>query len=244
MSSTVDKQILALWQMVIQQIQPREVGVALELYCELVEFDLDNKTANIHVEHKSVIKVINAEIPKLESAFEAVLRDSIKIHLEVSQAESESVEQAKILTDERYAWSKAVSTVDATNQGLGASYQWNGLNFRSKSEIKIAQALDERGVLYFPNARGRLSLNYRRVNREADFLICCEGRWGILECDGGIYHQTAADDHARDLLWNAHGVWFIKRFSSSECHNNPTKVVDLFLEMLRLFSEQNAGGRT
>lgn len=243
MSRPVYKQILALWQMVIQQIQPREIGVALKLYSKLVEFDLDNKTATIHVD-KPVIKVINAEIPKLESAFEAVLRDSIKIHLEVSQAESESVDQVEIPTDERCAWSEEVSTVDATNQGLGSPYQWNGLNFRSKSEIKIAQALDERGVLYFPNARGRLSLNYRRVNREADFLICHEGRWGILEYDGGIYHQTAADDHARDLLWNAHGVWFIKRFSSSECYNNPTEVVDLFLEVLKLFSEQNAGGRT
>ena len=125
------------------------------------------------------------------------------------------------------------------NQGLNANHKWSGLNFRSKSEIKIAEVLDERGILFFPNIRGRVSLNGRRVNREIDFLICDEGRWGVLECDGEQYHQTAADDHARDMIWNTHGIWFIKRFSATECYKNPTKVVDAFLEMLKRFHIQN-----
>jgi hypothetical protein len=132
----------------------------------------------------------------------------------------------------------SVGVGDGNNQGLGGEYQWNGLHFRSKTEIRIAQALDERGVLYFPNAKGRLSLEYSRVNREADFLVCYEGAWGILECDGEMYHQSAANDHARDMVWNANGIWFIKRFSSAECYDNPTRVVDMFLKMLKLFASQ------
>lgn len=35
-------------------------------------------------------------------------------------------------------------------------YEWGGVYFRSKSEIKIAEELDNKGVLFFANARGRI----------------------------------------------------------------------------------------
>lgn len=221
MTSTVDKHTLALWKQIIQQTK---LGNALAEFMELVEFDLANKVATIRVESAPTAKALSPHLSKLESAFESVLRVDIKIRLEVPQVEIEEA-QAEI-----------------TNQGLGAPLEWNGLRFRSKSEMKIAQVLDQRKVLYFPNARGRLLDNYQRVNKEADFLICHEGRWGILECDGELYHQSAAKDHSRDMVWNANGIWFIKRFSSTECYNNPEKVVDLFLEMLRAFHLQTHRG--
>ena len=59
-----------------------------------------------------------------------------------------------------------------------------------------------------------------------------------MECDGETYHQSAAKDHARDMVWNANGIWFIKRFPSDECYSTPEKVVDMFLGMLRAFDLQ------
>lgn len=219
MPSTIDKHILALWQQIIQQTK---LGSALGDFAELTEFDLANKVATIRVESQPTAKAISPYLPKLESAFESVLRVDIKIRLEVPEVE--------VVED--------IDKSSFTNQGLGAPLEWNGLRFRSKSEMKIAQALDKRKVLYFPNARGRLLDNYQRVNKEADFLICFQGCWGILECDGETYHQSAAKDHARDMVWNANGIWFIKRFPSDECYSTPEKVVDMFLGMLRAFDLQ------
>ncbi|MGL5926213.1 DUF559 domain-containing protein [Chroococcidiopsis sp.] len=221
MTDTVDKHILALWKQIVEQTK---LGNALSEFMELTEFDLPSKTATIRVDSQPTVKAISPYLPRLESAFESVLRVDIKIRLEVPEVEAETLAS------------------EITNQGLGAPLEWNGLRFRSKSEMKVAQVLDQRKVLYFPNARGRLLDNYQRVNKEADFLICHEGRWGILECDGEMYHQSAAKDHARDMIWNANGIWFIKRFSSTECYNNPEKVVDLFLEMLRAFHLQTHRG--
>ncbi len=112
--------------------------------------------------------------------------------------------------------------------------QWQSLSFSSVSEVKIAQALDLIGVLFFPNCRGRLSTTEGRRNRECDFLICYEGIWGILEVDGEPYHPAsrAAEDHKRDGFFLDHGVW-VHRFDANECFQYPDGVVRRFLERLK-----------
>ncbi|MGL5922866.1 DUF559 domain-containing protein [Chroococcidiopsis sp.] len=251
MTSTVDKHTLALWKQIIQQTacikaswrsppgKLHALGDALAEFMELVEFDLASKVATIRVESQPTAKAISPYLPKLESAFESVLRVDIKIRLEVSEVE---IEEARTEITNQGLGSELLGAENLPPKRRAAPLEWNGLRFRSKSEMKIAQVLDQRKVLYFPNARGRLLDNYQRVNKEADFLICHEGRWGILECDGELYHQSAAKDHSRDMVWNANGIWFIKRFSSTECYNNPEKVVDLFIEMLRAFHLQTHRG--
>jgi uncharacterized protein YjbI with pentapeptide repeats len=136
-----------------------------------------------------------------------------------------------------------------TNQGISAkkSLTWNRLRFRSEAEVKIAKVLDEMGVMFFPNAWGRVMSEEGMINREVDFLICWRGKWGILECDNEIMHlvnslkkgklPSAARDHNRDKDFNRHGQWFIKRFTEEECKKNPHKVVSQFLDMLHKFHE-------
>lgn len=125
----------------------------------------------------------------------------------------------------------------ASNQGadLGAARVWNNLRFRSESEIKIAQALDKAGVLYLPNCRARLGPADNRVNREADFLVCYEGKWGILEVDGEPFHPPSrtAQDHERDRLFKLHGVLVVEHFDARECWENPSGVVTRFLRILK-----------
>jgi hypothetical protein len=112
--------------------------------------------------------------------------------------------------------------------------QWQNLSFSSVSEVKIAQALDRAGVLFFPNCRGRLTTTEGRRNRESDFLVCYDGIWGILEVDGEPFHPAsrAAEDHKRDGFFLDHGVW-VHRFDSNECFNCPDDVVRRFLQRLK-----------
>jgi very-short-patch-repair endonuclease len=135
-----------------------------------------------------------------------------------------------------------------TNQGIKAKKKlnWKGMRFRSEPEREIAIVLDEMGVMYFPNASGRVMSEDGMTTREIDFLVCSRGKWGILECDG-ISHilnsikkgqmPSAALDHKRDNDFNRHGQWFIKRFTAEECERNPHKVVRQFLDMLHKFHE-------
>lgn len=122
------------------------------------------------------------------------------------------------------------------NQAVEAqsSLVWSNLRFRSKSEIRIAQALDKAGVLYLPNCRARLGGSGERRNREPDFLVCHEGKWGILEIDGEPFHppSRAAHDHERDRLFRSHGVRVVEHFDASRCFSDPDVVVREFLQLL------------
>jgi hypothetical protein len=110
---------------------------------------------------------------------------------------------------------------------------WNNLYFRSQSEIRIAEALDRAGVLFFPNCRGRLGLSIRE-NREADFLICHNGRWGILEVDGETFHPPSrtVQDYARDRAFREHGVRLVEHFDATRCYERSDEVVGRFLRLL------------
>ena len=115
-----------------------------------------------------------------------------------------------------------------------SSLSWMNLNFRSKSEVRIAQALDKAGVLFLPNCFARCSTTEGRRNREADFLVCSDGRWGILEVDGEPFHPPArtVHDHERDRIFKAHGIRLVEHFDSGECFDKPDVVVNRFLQLL------------
>jgi hypothetical protein len=111
------------------------------------------------------------------------------------------------------------------------SLEWKGLIFRSESEIKIAKTLDHRGIFFIPPVRVRLNANKKsRQTRELDFVICHEGKWGVLEVDGPFHVRDA--DVERDQWLEAHGITSIQRFPSLRCFQEPQAVVDEFLHHL------------
>lgn len=122
------------------------------------------------------------------------------------------------------------------NQAIGGfnARTWMNLNFRSQSEIKIAQALDRASVFFLPNCKGRLGGNQNRKNREADFLICSEGKWGIIEVDGEPFHPPSrtTQDHERDRLFRKHGIRVVEHYDANRCYQNPNEVVSEFLKLL------------
>ncbi len=124
------------------------------------------------------------------------------------------------------------------NQGIPIQnkplFNWNHLRFRSPHEIKIAEALDAYKILFLPNCMARFSspkLQERR-NKEADFLVCHEGKWGIIEVDGETTHPSAAKDHERDRLFHLYGIRVIQRYTAQQCINEPQQVVREFLNLL------------
>ncbi|MFZ1028857.1 MAG: hypothetical protein WAN66_21865 [Limnoraphis robusta] len=112
--------------------------------------------------------------------------------------------------------------------------EWKGHYFRSPQEVEIAKELDSRQILFFPNAGCRVLEEKGMHTREIDFLVIIDGNMGILECDSERYHQSAARDHKRDGLFNAHGIWFIRRYTSQDCQD-PKKVVDGFISDFEKF---------
>ena len=112
---------------------------------------------------------------------------------------------------------------------------WDNLRFRSQTEIRIAQALERAGVMFFPNCMARLSISDEATgNREPDFLVCADGRWGILEVDGDPYHppERAAQEHERDRVFRLRGLK-VERYSGGRCFETPDAVVAEFLKLLR-----------
>lgn len=123
-----------------------------------------------------------------------------------------------------------------SNQASGAqnTRMWQGFRFRSATEIKIAEALDRAGVLFFPLPKARVVTPSGHMNVEPDFVICQEGRWGILEVDGEPFHppERSAIEHDRDRLFKAHGVICVERFDAKRCYSNPDQTVQNFLLLM------------
>jgi hypothetical protein len=111
---------------------------------------------------------------------------------------------------------------------------WETLRFRSLTEIRIAEALDRAGVLFFPLCRARLSAPNGRVIREPDFLVCKDGKWGILEVDGEPFHPPSrtVQDHERDRLFLSYGIRLVQHFDADDCYVTPDAVVKKFLTLL------------
>ena len=124
------------------------------------------------------------------------------------------------------------------NQGVqfysnSTIHTWERLRFRSKTEIKIAEALDRTGVLFVPNSLARLTTPKGRENKEADFLICYNGKWGVLEVDGP-YHtaERRVEEQERERIFKKNGIKVVERFDAQRCYNHPDEVVQEFFNMI------------
>lgn len=121
-----------------------------------------------------------------------------------------------------------------TNQGIiGDTEQitYNTLNFKSQSEIKIAQELDCKGILYFPLP----AASFGGIIKEPDFMIQhpITGQWGVLEVNGP-HHTNSAKDHQRSRLFFERGL-LCQFYTAEESYNNPSYVVENFLTILEKF---------
>jgi len=132
--------------------------------------------------------------------------------------------------------------VDNTSNNQGVQFYanstihtWENLRFRSKTEIKIAEALDRTGVLFVPNSLARLTTPKGRENKEADFLICYNGKWGVLEVDGPFHTaERRVEEQERERIFKKNGIKVVERFDAQRCYNHPDEVVQEFFNMIEI----------
>lgn len=133
-------------------------------------------------------------------------------------------------------------TQQPQQNGTGGNYtkEWGGLYLRSEAEVRIAEALDQTGLLYFANARGRVGLKDTVVSNsqltgrvEADFMVFYRGNCLILEVDGRHHNEqgNTVRDYARDRVLLKAGVPTV-RFTAKDCLERPQDIVAEFLSIL------------
>ncbi|QQE64156.1 hypothetical protein GFS31_08350 [Leptolyngbya sp. BL0902] len=136
-----------------------------------------------------------------------------------------------------------LTTSSPSTSQAGGNYtkEWGGLYLRSEAEIRIAEALEQTGLLYFANVRGRVGLQDTIVSDsqltgrvETDFMVFYQGVGLILEVDG--QHHNAQDqavrDYARDRVLLRAGLPTV-RFTAQDCLRRPQQVVAEFVSILK-----------
>jgi len=196
----------------------------------LVKICIDSSGSQMRLRQPSKVSEVNANLSGAN--IDGTILAYQKVSEELQRENQQLIEQIKLLESHLIQQKSAQDLTKVSNQGINAPHEWKGFYFRSKAEIKIAEALDRAGVLFYPNSKARLNKAEARVNKESDFLVFQAGKFGILEVDGREWHQIAADDHERDRLFKRYGIRVIERFDASRCWNEPDKVVQEFLEIL------------
>lgn len=177
-----------------------------------------------------IISVPVGNLPKFTETIRQILTDATKIIM--PQEVGFDVDLCQISPILEMPPEEDDPLTNNTTIGNVATINHDGLRFRSKSEIKIYDELKKQNILFFANATAVLGGLNKKL--EPDFLICLEGRWGILEVMGDIYHpaSTAMKDHERGRRFKTYGLLFIEFYDASECYNSPEKVVSAFLKQL------------
>lgn len=147
--------------------------------------------------------------------------------------------------DER--WESQIKTMITQSKGSNQSlvsdllsiregrplHVWNELRYASKSEIRVAQEFEKRKVMFFPLAvavRADTGENWID-HREVDFLVCDNGKFGILEV---AYHPGRYEKDSEKNHWFKHsGILCIENFTAERCYNEAEAVVTEFLAILR-----------
>jgi len=72
--------------------------------------------------------------------------------------------------------------------------------------------------------------NFYKDHREPDFLVCDDGRWGILEVS--FHPDRFEKDAEKDAWFKKSGILCIQHYSAERCYNKSQEVVDEFLDIL------------
>ena len=107
------------------------------------------------------------------------------------------------------------------------TYYWNGWRFSTAAQVKIAEALDRAGVLFFPNSKGRVTTTAGRENEESDFLVCYQGKLGILQVN-----LSEANPELDYEGVQSQGIRLVRHYEPIQCSEEPEKIVLEFLQLL------------
>ena len=185
--------------------------------------------------------------PRTRPGFYMKLSDSLHLGYAGQPDGHGSQHQWRLFYDERLKDRLAAITTGSpmpgsqSGNGAGSGFiEWGGLYLRSEAELRIAKALDQQEILFFANARGRVSLLDAPVSNdqsngrvEADFMIFHQGKCLILEVDGQhhLEGEQATRDYVRDRMLLRAGLPTV-RFTGRDCLERPQAVVAECLSIL------------
>ena len=223
---------------IIESASTRALGWILEQHCQLHITDTTLEVV-FQGNHRMAHELLHEDdtLRTLQQIAHMALGRDIAVRIIDAPVWAEAPAKTEALQPQKT--NDALFETPVSNQGRQFDkekpvFVWENLRFRSHTEIRIAQALDRRKVLFLPNCAARLGFSQRQ-NREADFLVCDKGKWGILEVDSPDSHPPArtVEDHERARLFQAHGILLVQHFDGGECFENADGVVDKFLYLLR-----------
>jgi len=111
-------------------------------------------------------------------------------------------------------------------------YRWNDWEFTSESQVKIAEALDRVEAIFFPNPRGRFTTLKGRQNQQYSFLVCHQGKWGILAIEPDASGGGSDNNQRINPIFPAGGISAIKHYQHRQCCQEPDTIVEEFLSIL------------
>ncbi len=154
-------------------------------------------------------------------------------NIKESESCQSDLSKDKRLDDKTDLEEEEIKGEEAVNESANSppatlTHSWNGWQFCSGAEVKIAEALDRAGVLFFPKATARLTTPEGRQNQTPHFLVCYEGKLGILAVDV----EAEALGRPTDVTWQSQGIRIIQHYDVIECDAEPDRVVLEFLQVL------------
>jgi hypothetical protein len=107
----------------------------------------------------------------------------------------------------------------------------DGLRYRSKTEMVIAEELKRRKIIFFPLPAAVIG---GKAIREPDFVLIDGARVGVLEIHGEPWHppSRAAEENAQAMPYRLAGAIHLI-VDSKEAYNAPSVVIDKLLALMR-----------
>lgn len=104
-------------------------------------------------------------------------------------------------------------------------YFWKEWCFHSLEQVKIAEALDKAGVVFFPNSKAQLPNFEEQSYKQVDFLVYYNSKLGVLE----IQYPDSQKQGKRDDFLSKQGIFLIEYYDSVKCLEVPDQVVQEFI---------------
>lgn len=150
--------------------------------------------------------------------------------------ESDWEEVVKAQIAQAQVTNQALVTEAAFRRAGKEPVKYGELKFGSRTEVRIAQELENRGVMFFPLAvavKASTGINHKD-HREVDFLIVQDGVVGILEVAGPNHAGRQVADIEKDKWFQDAGIVCLKEYPAELCWSDPAGVVTGFLSYLAL----------
>ncbi|WP_228055582.1 DNA polymerase III subunit gamma/tau [Lusitaniella coriacea] len=80
-TNILQERMQQIWQQVLVAIHPNSTRILVSQHCNLVNFDLEESIAEIGIASENLLKIAQDRVPNIETAFEQVWQQKVKVQL-------------------------------------------------------------------------------------------------------------------------------------------------------------------